>query len=116
MVGFEGHGDFDSDDPYERYIAHQAAKGRSIPPPLDIDRDRLGDVDTDDGPPSLLDDLSSLANKYEGVGPNLSDRKRHHALLTEAAAEITRLRGALNRERSYRESQEGLPEGTLPRV
>lgn len=50
MVGFEGHGDFDSDDPYERYIAHQAAKGRSIPPPLDIDRDRQGDVDTDDGP------------------------------------------------------------------
>jgi hypothetical protein len=30
--------------------------------------------------------------------------------------EIERLRSALNRERSYRESQEGLPEGTLPRV
>lgn len=26
--GFEGVGDFYSDDPYERYIAHQAAKGR----------------------------------------------------------------------------------------
>lgn len=25
---FEGHGDFNSDDPMERYIAHQAAKGR----------------------------------------------------------------------------------------
>lgn len=25
--GFEGIGDFDSDDPYQRYIAHQAAKG-----------------------------------------------------------------------------------------
>ena len=29
MGGFEGHGDFDSDDPWERYAAHQAAKGRS---------------------------------------------------------------------------------------
>ncbi len=26
--GFEGHGDFYSDDPMERWIAHQAAKGR----------------------------------------------------------------------------------------
>lgn len=26
--GFEGHGDFYSDDPVERWIAHQAAKGR----------------------------------------------------------------------------------------
>jgi len=25
--GFEGHGDFGSDDAYERHIAHQAAKG-----------------------------------------------------------------------------------------
>jgi hypothetical protein len=25
--GFEGIGDFDSDDPYERWLAHQAAKG-----------------------------------------------------------------------------------------
>jgi hypothetical protein len=24
---FEGHGDFNSDDPMERFIAHQAAKG-----------------------------------------------------------------------------------------
>lgn len=28
MTGFEGVGDFDSDDPWERYAAHQAAKGR----------------------------------------------------------------------------------------
>jgi hypothetical protein len=27
VVGFEGIGDFDSDDPWQRYIAHQAAKG-----------------------------------------------------------------------------------------
>lgn len=27
-VGFEGVGDFNSDDPLERYKAHQAAKGR----------------------------------------------------------------------------------------
>ena len=27
MTGFEGIGDFDSSDPYQRYIAHQAAKG-----------------------------------------------------------------------------------------
>lgn len=26
--GFEGHGDFYSADPFERYVAHQAAKGR----------------------------------------------------------------------------------------
>lgn len=25
---FEGRGDFNSSDPYERYVAHQAAKGR----------------------------------------------------------------------------------------
>jgi hypothetical protein len=29
MTGFEGRGDFDSADPWERYAAHQAAKGRS---------------------------------------------------------------------------------------
>ncbi len=33
--GFEGHGDFTSDDPWERFIAHQAAKGRAIPAPLE---------------------------------------------------------------------------------
>ena len=27
MTGFEGIGDFDSDDPWQRHIAHQAAKG-----------------------------------------------------------------------------------------
>lgn len=27
MTGFEGIGDFNSNDPYERYLAHQAAKG-----------------------------------------------------------------------------------------
>lgn len=27
MAGFEGIGDFDSDDPWQRHIAHQAAKG-----------------------------------------------------------------------------------------
>jgi hypothetical protein len=26
--GFEGHGDFTSDDPMERWTAHQASKGR----------------------------------------------------------------------------------------
>lgn len=31
MTGFEGIGDFDSDDPWQRYIAHQAAKGRLMP-------------------------------------------------------------------------------------
>lgn len=37
MTGFEGIGDFDSNDPYQRYIAHQAAKGNLMPthkPPL----------------------------------------------------------------------------------
>lgn len=29
MTGFEGVGDFDSPDPWQRYTAHQAAKGRS---------------------------------------------------------------------------------------
>lgn len=38
------------------------------------------------------------------------------AELRELQAEIRRLRDALNRERTYRESQEGLPEGALPRV
>jgi hypothetical protein len=27
VTGFEGIGDFDSADPWQRYIAHQAAKG-----------------------------------------------------------------------------------------
>ena len=27
MAGFEGIGDFDSSDPWQRYSAHQAAKG-----------------------------------------------------------------------------------------
>lgn len=27
MTGFEGWGDFDSDDPWQRFIAHEAAKG-----------------------------------------------------------------------------------------
>lgn len=31
MTGFEGIGDFDSSDPYQRYIAHQAAKGNYQP-------------------------------------------------------------------------------------
>lgn len=31
MTGFEGIGDFNSDDPWERYIAHQAAKGNYPP-------------------------------------------------------------------------------------
>jgi len=30
MTDFEGIGDFDSSDPHERYIAHQAAKGHSV--------------------------------------------------------------------------------------
>lgn len=30
MTGFEGIGDFDSDDPFERHAAHQAAKGRAV--------------------------------------------------------------------------------------
>jgi hypothetical protein len=34
MTGFEGIGDFDSNDPYERHIAHQAAKGHSHKPPM----------------------------------------------------------------------------------
>lgn len=33
MTGFEGIGDFDSDDPWQRYIAHQAAKGNYPIPP-----------------------------------------------------------------------------------
>lgn len=33
--GFEGIGDFDSSDPWERFRAHQAAKGRSVPAPLE---------------------------------------------------------------------------------
>ena len=35
MAGFEGIGDFDSDDSWERYNAHQAAKGRTsfVPDP-----------------------------------------------------------------------------------
>ena len=36
--------------------------------------------------------------------------------IRDLAAENNRLKDALNRERKYRESQEGLPEGTLPRV
>ena len=31
MTGFEGIGDFDSDDPMQRYLAHQAAKGNLVP-------------------------------------------------------------------------------------
>jgi hypothetical protein len=37
-------------------------------------------------------------------------------ILVEAADEIDRLREQVNSGRSYRETQEGLPEGTLPRV
>ena len=32
MAGFEGIGDFDSEDPWQRYAAHQAAKGNLNPP------------------------------------------------------------------------------------
>ena len=38
MTGFEGHGDFDSADPWERYAAKQASRGRkSLPSPEQID-------------------------------------------------------------------------------
>lgn len=36
MTGFEGIGDFDSDDPWQRYIAHQAAKGNYPSPRLEV--------------------------------------------------------------------------------
>lgn len=49
MAGFEGIGDFDSDDPYQRYIAHQAAKGHTpatpkLPDPEPGRRYRAGDL------------------------------------------------------------------------
>ncbi len=47
MDGFEGIGDFDSADPWERYMAHQAAKGTA---PLEqieakIEQDRVDDAE-----------------------------------------------------------------------
>lgn len=59
--GFEGIGDFGSDDPWQRYIAHQAAKGNYPRQPLDGDKVRR---DSKLGRPRVdkLDPLSSRAS------------------------------------------------------
>jgi len=58
MTGFEGIGDFDSNDPWQRHIAHQAAKGNYPPTkkvsnmPImmtEVRRVKIGDMLSTDG-------------------------------------------------------------------
>ncbi len=62
-----------------------------------------------------LDKLIRVTTVFRGaeMARLRGDARRELSALHE---EIVRIRNALNRERTYRESQEGLPEGTIPRV
>jgi hypothetical protein len=47
VAGFEGIGDFNSSDPWERYIAHQAAKG-NYPTSTNLGPPTMGDHDDEE--------------------------------------------------------------------
>lgn len=75
--GFEGIGDFSSDDPWQRYIAHQAAKG-NYPPPTENEYGYLGTflMKVELGN-AAMSDLDHLADALELVAVQVRNRMEY---------------------------------------